>query len=123
MEICDDDTSTDSHGNGSLRNLFTEGGVMDSDAGSPVLFDDAAIATLLMEEELRALEEHRYFDRGTLIVQLFYTTCYYQLGMVRKMMTIRYQRNCLRWTTPVEAILTTKMMITKMCTFLLKNSH
>ena len=76
MEICDDDTTTDSHDNGSLRNLFTEGG----DAGSLALFDDAAIASLLMEGELRALEEHRYFDRGTLIVQSFYTTCYYQLG-------------------------------------------
>ena len=60
VEICDDDTSTDSHRNGSLRNLFTEGGVMVSDAGSPALFDDAAIATLLMD-----VEEHRYFDRGT----------------------------------------------------------
>ena len=65
MEICDDDTTTDSHDNGSLRNLFTEGGVMDSDAGSLALFDDAAIASILMEGELRALEEHRYFDRGT----------------------------------------------------------
>ena len=63
MEICDDDAGEEDN---SLHNIFTEGGgVTDSGVGNASLFDDAAIATLLMEEELQEIEDHRYFDRGS----------------------------------------------------------
>ena len=63
MEICDDDAGKKDN---SLHNIFMKGGrVTDIGVGTASLFDDAAIATLLMEEELQEIEVHRYFDRGS----------------------------------------------------------
>ena len=63
IEICDNDAGEEEN---LLYNIFTEGGgVTDIGVRTALLFDDAAIATLLMEEELQEIEDHRYFDGGS----------------------------------------------------------